>query len=165
MASILSNLHPPAGAVKTPIRKGRGVGSGIGKTSGKGQKGQKARHPGNFGKLGFQGGQTPIQRRLPKRGFRNPFPTAVAAINIGALSKAFEAGSTIDLDILKSMRLADRTADRLKVLGDGELTHKLTLRVHGISAGARAKVEAAGGTIELLPTTVAKSTGEGSGKP
>ncbi len=164
MASILSNLHPPVGAVKSPIRKGRGVGSGIGKTSGKGQKGQKARHPGNFGKLGFQGGQTPIQRRLPKRGFRNPFPTAVAAVNLGVLARIFESGSTVDLEALKALRMVDRTAERLKVLGNGELTHKLTLRVHGISAGAKTKVEAAGGTIEMLPTEVT-SSGEGSEKP
>ena len=160
MANILSNLHPPVGAVRTPKRKGRGVGSGLGKTAG---KGQKARHPGNFSKRGFQGGQTPIQRRLPKRGFRNgAFAIEVAAVNVSALARAFDEGATVDLETLKSMRMVDRTATRLKILGHGEIDKKLTLKVHGISTGARAKVEAAGGAIELMPTTLTKSTAEGS---
>jgi large subunit ribosomal protein L15 len=160
MADILSKLHPPVGAVRNRTRRGRGVGSGLGKTAGKGQKGQKARHPGNFSKLAFQGGQTPIQRRLPKRGFRNPFPTEVSNVNLADLNARFEAGATVDLNALKAARLVARAATRVKVLGDGELDRKLTLRVHGISAGARAKVEAAGGTIEILATT--KTPAEGS---
>lgn len=150
MANVLSNLHPPVGAVRNKTRKGRGVGSGLGKTAGKGQKGQKARHAGNFSKMAFQGGQTPIQRRLPKRGFRVPFPTETIAVNVSALEKRFPAGSVVDFDALVKSGLVDKGATRVKVLGDGELTVKLSLKVHAISAGARAKVEAAGGTVELL---------------
>lgn len=159
MANILSNLHPPAGAVRDRTRKGRGVGSGLGKTAGKGQKGQKARHPGNFSKMGFQGGQTPMQRRLPKRGFRNPFPTEVAAVNLSSLERVFKAGDVVDVGALKVNRLVPRSADRVKLLGDGELTLKLTVKVHAVSASARTKIEAAGGTIELLPTTNPPSGG------
>lgn len=153
MANILSNLRAPEGAVTKPLRKGRGVGSGLGKTAGKGQKGQKARHPGNFGKLGFQGGQTPIQRRLPKRGFRNPFPTDVFEVNLSTLVKTFDPGAVVDVDSLRLAGVLNRRADRIKVLGVGEMDRKLVLKVHAISAGARSKVEAAGGTIELIPTT------------
>jgi large subunit ribosomal protein L15 len=159
MADILSNLHPPQGAVRTRTRRGRGVGSGLGKTAGKGQKGQKARHPGNFSKLAFQGGQTPMQRRLPKRGFNNPFPTEVATVNVEALSSHFEAGATVDLDSLKLAHLVKRGADRVKVLGDGELTHKLVLKVHAVSASARSKIEAAGGSIEIISTDVPSKGG------
>lgn len=161
MANVLSNLHPPAGAVRNRTRKGRGVGSGLGKTAGKGQKGQKARHPGNFSKLAFQGGQTPIQRRLPKRGFRNPFPTETAAVNVSSLEKRFTAGSTVDLAALVASGLVDKNATRVKVLGDGDLTHKLTLRVHAISAGARSKVEAAGGSVEIIEAAP-QGAGEGT---
>jgi len=150
MANVLSNLHPPVGAVRNKTRKGRGVGSGLGKTAGKGQKGQKARHAGNFSKMAFQGGQTPIQRRLPKRGFRNPFPTDTVSVNVSSLEKRFEAGATVDFEALVKSGLVDKGATRVKVLGDGDLTRKLSLKVHAISAGARAKVEAAGGSVELL---------------
>ena len=123
MANVLSNLHPPAGAVRKRTRRGRGVGSGLGKTAGKGQKGQKARHPGNFSKMGFQGGQTPMQRRLPKRGFRNTlFATEISAVNVGALEKVFDAGSIVDLAALATAGLVEKRADRVKmkkyVLGD-----------------------------------------------
>lgn len=159
MADILSNLHPPAGAVRTRTRKGRGVGSGLGKTAGKGQKGQKARHAGNFSKMAFQGGQTPLQRRLPKRGFNNPFPTEVATVSVEALASTFEAGAVVDLEALKVAHLVKRGADRVKVLGDGELTHKLVLKVHAVSAGARSKIEAAGGSIEIVSTDVPSKGG------
>jgi len=150
MANWLSNLPAPEGSNTKRLRKGRGVGSGLGKTAGKGQKGQKARHPGNFGKLGFQGGHTPIQRRLPKRGFRNPFPTETAAVNVDMLAKRFDANATIDMDALKNAGLIKRAAERVKVLGNGELDRALTLRVHAVSAGAREKIEKAGGKIELI---------------
>lgn len=164
MANVLSNLHPPAGAVRKRTRRGRGVGSGLGKTAGKGQKGQKARHPGNFSKMGFQGGQTPMQRRLPKRGFRNTlFATEISAVNVGALEKVFDAGAVVDLAALATAGLVEKRADRVKILGDGDLTIKLTLKVHGISAGARAKIEAAGGTVELLSTTAPPSEGSAKG--
>jgi len=150
MPDFLSNLHPPEGATKTKRRLGRGLGSGLGKTSGKGQKGQKARHPGNFGKMGFQGGQTPMQRRLPKRGFRNAFAIEIAAVNVGLIAKRFEAGSTVDLDSLKKAGLIESAADRVKVLGTGDLDKALKLHVHGISAGAKEKVEKAGGSVQLI---------------
>ncbi len=155
MANVLSNLHPPVGAVRNKTRKGRGVGSGLGKTAGKGQKGQKARHAGNFSKMAFQGGQTPIQRRLPKRGFRNPFPTDTVSVNVSSLEKKFEAGATVDFEALVKSGLVDKGATRVKVLGDGDLTRKLMLKVHAISAGAKAKVEAAGGSVELVGGTEA----------
>lgn len=150
MANYLSELPAPEGSNEKRLRKGRGVGSGLGKTAGKGQKGQKARHPGNFGKLGFQGGQTPIQRRLPKRGFRNLFAKEVATINVGLLAKRFESGATVDLLALKEAGLIDRRADRVKVLGDGPLDRALTLKVHAVSAQARTKIEQAKGKVELI---------------
>jgi large subunit ribosomal protein L15 len=150
MANWLSNLHAPVGANTKPLRKGRGVGSGLGKTAGKGQKGQKARHPGNFGKLAFQGGQTPIQRRLPKRGFRNLFSVETSAVNVSSLAKKFEKGATVDLEALKNARLVEKSTTRVKILGDGEIDRALTVRVHAISAGAREKIEKAGGKVELL---------------
>jgi large subunit ribosomal protein L15 len=150
MANILSNLHPPEGSTKTKRRKGRGLGSGLGKTAGKGQKGQKARHPGNFKKLGFQGGQTPIQRRLPKRGFNNPFPTEISAVNIDQVGKRFDAKSVVDMASLKKVGLIERQAKRVKILGNGKLDRALTVRVHAVSAGAREKIEKAGGTVEIV---------------
>jgi large subunit ribosomal protein L15 len=150
MVDFLSKVPAPEGANTGKRRKGRGVGSGLGKTAGKGQKGQKARHPGNFGKLAFQGGQTPIQRRLPKRGFRNPFPSEIAAVNVDALAKRFEKGATVDLEALKNARLVEKSTTRVKILGDGEIDRALTVRVHAISAGAREKIEKAGGKVELL---------------
>jgi large subunit ribosomal protein L15 len=150
MANFLSNIRVPAGANTKVRRKGRGVGSGLGKTAGKGQKGQKARHPGNFGKLGYQGGQTPIQRRLPKRGFRNPFGTEISAVNVDLLARRFDKGATVDLDALKNAGLIGRTATKVKVLGNGEIDRALTLKVHAISAGAREKVEKAGGKVEII---------------
>jgi len=159
MANVLSNLRAPVGANRNRTRKGRGVGSGLGKTAGKGQKGQKARHPGNFGKLHFQGGQTPIQRRLPKRGFRNPFPSEIAEVNVSSLARRFADGAVVDLDALKSVGLVDDGHSRVKILGDGDLERKLTLKVHAISAGARAKVEAAGGTIEIVEDVKATDGG------
>ncbi len=150
MVDYLSKLPAPEGSNMGKRRKGRGVGSGLGKTAGKGQKGQKARHPGNFRKLGFQGGQTPIQRRLPKRGFRNPFPTDISAVNIDAVSKRFAKGAIVDLESLKKVGLIERSATRVKVLGNGDVAHALTFKVNGVSAGARAKIEKAGGKVELL---------------
>jgi large subunit ribosomal protein L15 len=150
MVDYLSKLLAPEGANTGKRRKGRGVGSGLGKTAGKGQKGQKARHPGNFGKLGFQGGQTPIQRRLPKRGFRNPFPSEISAVNIDAVSKRFEKGAMVDLDALKQAGLVERAAKAVKVLGNGDIAHALNFKVDAVSAGAREKIEKAGGKIELL---------------
>jgi large subunit ribosomal protein L15 len=149
MPDYLSKLRAPEGANTKPLRKGRGLGSGLGKTAGKGQKGQKARHPGNFGKLAFQGGQTPIQRRLPKRGFRRPFVEAIAAVNVSLLETHFEAGATVDLTQLIEKGLVKGKFGKVKILGDGELTRALTVKVDAASAGAREKILKAGGTVVL----------------
>src|SRR5512139_1798822 len=117
---ILSKLQAPEGAVRKAKRIGRGVGSGNGKTAGRGQKGQKARSKGNINKLHFQGGQTPIQRRLPKRGFKNPFGPIVANVNVGDL-ECFAAGATVNADSLREQRLVRGRFDVLKILGMGEL--------------------------------------------
>ena len=146
---ILSRLSPPAGAVRPKRRKGRGPGSGLGKTAGKGMKGAKARHPGKFGKLGFEGGQTPLYRRLPKHGFTNIFSKKIIAVNLRDLAR-FEAGSTVDPDALKGAGLVKRAHDGIKILGKGELGHALTVRAHAFSAGAKQKIEAAGGTAEII---------------
>jgi large subunit ribosomal protein L15 len=146
---ILSKLQAPEGATKSRTRVGRGVGSGLGKTSGRGQKGQKARSKGNINKKHFQGGQTPMQRRLPKRGFRNPLADTVVAVNIGEL-EIFAAGTEVNAAELKSKRLIRGQFDQLKILGEGELTKKLTVSAHGFSKSARERIEAAGGTCQLI---------------
>jgi len=149
MADILSKLQAPAGANRPKTRVGRGVGSGLGKTSGKGQKGQKARHPGNFSKRQFEGGQTTSQRRLPKRGFVNPFSLTVAAINVGELER-FAAGTTVDEQLLRDARLVRGRCDRIKVLGEGSLSKALTVSVHAFSQSAIQKIEQAGGKAVVL---------------
>lgn len=146
---ILSRLSPPRGSVRTQRRKGRGPGSGLGKTSGKGQKGQKARQPGNFHKTGFEGGQTPLQRRLPKYGFWNPFRITVATVNVRDLSR-FTKGSVVDEESLRKAGLVKGNCDRIKLLGQGDVAKALTVRVHGYSASAKEKIEKAGGKAEVL---------------
>lgn len=150
MKDVLSRLSPPAGARQKERRFGRGPGTGVGKTSGRGQKGQKARQPGNLGKPMFQGGQTPIQRRLPKRGFRNPFPVRTAAVNIGDLER-FDAGAKVDEQALRGARLVQGSNRRIKILSDGDLTKKLTISAHAFSARAIEKIEAAGGKAVVVP--------------
>jgi large subunit ribosomal protein L15 len=150
MADILSKLQAPEGATKGKTRVGRGVGSGLGKTSGRGQKGQKARSTGNIGKKHFQGGQTPIQRRLPKRGFRNPLAAIVASVNIGDLEVVFDNDAQVDAAALRDKRLVQGRFDLIKVLGDGELTKKLTVTAHRFSKSAIAKIEQAGGKAIVL---------------
>jgi large subunit ribosomal protein L15 len=154
MADILSRLSPPKGAVTAARRIGRGVGSGLGKTAGRGQKGQKARSKGNINKLHFQGGQTPMQRRIPKRGFRNPFPTETQALNVGELER-FAAGSNVDEKVLREARLVQGAATRIKILGDGELTKGLTVTAHAFSKAALAKIEKAGGKAVVLSAPAA----------
>lgn len=149
---ILSKLQAPEGANKKATRVGRGVGSGLGKTAGRGQKGQKARSTGNINKKHFQGGQTPIQRRLPKRGFRNPFAAIVAEVNVGDLDAVFESGTVVDAAALESKRLVQGRYDLIKVLGDGELTKKLTISAHRFSKSALAKITQAGGQANVLAT-------------
>lgn len=147
---ILSRLSPPEGAVKKKKRKGRGIGSGLGKTAGKGMKGQKARHGNNFGKIGFEGGQTPLFRRLPKRGFKNTLAKTVAVFNVEELAKRFDAGATVDVEALRNAGLLKRSVDAVKVLGNGEIDKALTVKLHAFSASAKEKIEKAGGTAEVL---------------
>ena len=148
MSDILSRLAPPAGSKKNPKRVGRGPGSGLGKTSGRGQKGQKSRSGAKIGR-GFEGGQMPLQRRLPKRGFTNPFRKNFAVVNVSSL-EVFEEGAVVDTAALINSGLVRKLMDGVKILGKGELTKKLTVRAHGITAGAREKIEKAGGTFEQI---------------
>jgi large subunit ribosomal protein L15 len=140
VSAILSRLSPPAGSQHKSRRLGRGPGTGVGKTSGKGMKGQKARKPGNFHKLHFQGGQTPIQRRVAKRGFRVPFPTETVVVNIGQLER-FATGATVDEKALREARLVQGRDVRIKVLAEGDLTKKLTVVAHAFSKKAAEKIE------------------------
>jgi large subunit ribosomal protein L15 len=158
---ILSKLQAPEGANTTRLRVGRGVGSGLGKTAGRGQKGQKARSKGNINKKHFQGGQTPIQRRLPKRGFRNPLADKVANINIGDL-EVFADGAEINATTLKAARLVRGRYDVLKVLGQGELTKKLVVYAHRFSKGAVSKIEKAGGKVVVIASPVVKGKALGA---
>ena len=143
---ILSRLRAPAGAVKVKHRVGRGPGSGWGTTAGRGQKGQYAR---NTVRPGFEGGQTPLYRRLPKVGFKNPFSHAVAVVNVEAL-KRFDAGSTVELITLTESGLVKGAFDKVKILGDGELDRALTVRAHAFSARAKEQIEKAGGKAEII---------------
>ena len=143
----LHELSPAPGSVREVKRIGRGHGSGQGKTAGKGHKGQKAR-AGRGMRAGFEGGQMPLQRRIPKRGFNNIFATNYAIINIAALNK-FEDGAVVDTQALKDMGLVKDSMDGVKVLGNGELTKKLTVKVAAYSESAKAKIEAAGGKAEV----------------
>jgi large subunit ribosomal protein L15 len=146
---ILSKLLAPEGAMTKKLRVGRGVGSGLGKTSGRGQKGQKARSKGNINKKHFQGGQTPIQRRLPKRGFRNPLADVVVNVNVGTLER-FDAGAEVDTAALREKRLVQGRFDVLKILGNGDLNKALTVTAHRFSKGAVEKIEKAGGKVVVL---------------
>ena len=144
----LNSLKPAPGAKKDRHRVGRGVGSGWGKTGGRGQKGQKARR--NMRKLGFQGGQMPLQRRLPKVGFNNVFKVEYAPVNVCDL-EVFEAGSVVDEAALRKARVVRGRWDGVKVLAGGDLDRAIKLKVDAISAAAREKIEKAGGSVELLP--------------
>jgi large subunit ribosomal protein L15 len=145
----LHNLPAPDGARHKKKRLGRGRPSGHGKTASRGHKGQKKTKSGNV-RPGFEGGQLPLARRLPKRGFKNfDFRVDYAVVNLGRLAERFPAGSTIDQAALVGAGLA-KPSDRVKVLGTGDLPHKLSVKVHAISASARQKIEAKGGTVELL---------------
>jgi large subunit ribosomal protein L15 len=155
----LSRLAYPDGARHLEKRFGRGVGSGLGKTCGRGQKGQKARQPGNIHKLHFQGGQTPIQRRLPKRGFRVPFPIETVCVNVGDL-QGLDSGATVNEVTLREARLVRGRGVQIKVLGAGELTKKLTVHAHGFSKSAAQKIEQAGGTVVIVPVVPSLETPE-----
>jgi len=141
----LATLKPPAGSRKKKKRVGRGDGSGHGGTAGKGSKGQNARS-GHSVRPGFEGGQMPLSRRLPKVGFKNPMRRIIATVNIDQL-KRFPEGSVVDRETLLAVGLVKRKADGIKVLGNGQINYPLSLRVDLVSRGARQKIEAAGGTI------------------
>jgi large subunit ribosomal protein L15 len=143
----LSTLRPPRGSRKKKVRVGRGMGSKLGKTAGAGNKGQKSRR-GYSRRRGFEGGQMPLHRRIPKRGFHNPFPTTYAVINIEELN-AFPAGETVTPDLLRAHGFV-RTTEQVKILGDGELKTKLTVHAHAFSASAKDKITKAGGAFEVL---------------
>lgn len=142
----LHELSPAEGSAKAAWRKGRGVGSGNGKTAGKGHKGQNARSGGGV-RPGFEGGQLPLYRKLPKRGFHNKFATVYAVVNVEAFNQ-FEDGAVVDLDALLAKKIVRKANDGLKVLGNGELTKKLTVKANVFSATAKEKIEAAGGKTE-----------------
>jgi large subunit ribosomal protein L15 len=145
----LHELKPASGAKKSRKRVGRGIGSGLGKTSGRGHKGQKARSGGGV-RPGFEGGQTPLYRRLPKRGFSNKrFATDLAEINVSALNR-FEAGAVVTYGTLKEAGLIKGSYDGVKILGQGELTVPLTVRATRFSKSAVEKIEAAGGKAEVV---------------
>ena len=144
----LHELSPAPGSNKPVKRIGRGPASGQGKTAGKGHKGQKAR-AGRGMRPGFEGGQMPLQRRLPKRGFNNIFAKEIAIVNVSALEEAFEAGAVVDIDALLESGLVRKALDGVKVLGHGELTKALTVKANAFSKEAKAKIEAAGGTAEI----------------
>jgi large subunit ribosomal protein L15 len=156
MNTILSRLGPPAGARHSERRVGRGNGSGKGQTCGRGDKGQKARNGGNIGKLHFQGGQTPLQRRLPKRGFRVPSPALTISLNVSDLER-FDAGSTVDEAALREARLVQGRGARIKILGEGELSKKLTVVAYKFSESALEKIEKAGGKAVVSGDAVAGS--------
>ena len=142
----LNELSPAVGSAKASFRKGRGAGSGNGKTAGKGHKGQNARSGGGV-RPGFEGGQLPLYRKLPKRGFKNRFAVNYAIVNVSSLN-AFENGSVVDLEALKAARLVRKELDGLKILGSGNLEKSLTVKATVFSATAKEKIEAAGGKIE-----------------
>jgi large subunit ribosomal protein L15 len=143
----LVDLRPNEGSTKRPKRLGRGMGSGHGKTSCRGHNGDKQR---GSSKPGFEGGQTPLHRRLPmKKGFRNPFRKVYAIVNLSELDK-FEVGTVITPELLLEKRVTREVEDGLKVLGDGELTKALTVKAHRFSKSAAEKIQAAGGTTEVI---------------
>jgi len=155
----LSKLTPPrGGGVKEKKRVGRGQASGLGKTAGRGGKGQKAR-TGNMNFIGFEGGQMPIQRRVPKRGFTNYFRVEYAVVNVGLLEN-LESSGTITAESLEEAGAIKHHKDGLKILGDGELTKAITVRANKVSASAREKIEKAGGKIELIEIVSKKTPQE-----
>ena len=145
----LHELSPVPGSTKERKRIGRGPASGQGKTAGKGHKGQKAR-AGRGMQIGFEGGQMPLQRRIPKRGFNNIFRKEFATVNIASLDKVFNDGDTVTIEALVANGLVKKTLDGVKVLGNGDLTKKLTVQVNAYSETAKSKIEAAGGNAEVV---------------
>ena len=149
MGTTLHTLKGPKGATRNRKRIGRGPGSGTGEQSGKGVKGQKARTGHHGARLGFEGGQMPMQRRFPKKGFKNPFRVETFAVNVGDLESRFTSG-TVDLAALQTAGLVPRRETSVKILGEGELNKKLTVKAKAFSASAKEKIEKAGGAVEVV---------------
>ena len=145
----IHELSPASGSTKAVKRIGRGTASGQGKTAGKGQKGQKARSGGKI-RPGFEGGQMPLQRRIPKRGFNNIFAKNIVAINLSTLNRKFEDGATVDVEALVNAGVVKNSFDGVKVLGNGKIEKKLTVKVNAFSESAKAAIEAAGGSAEVI---------------
>jgi large subunit ribosomal protein L15 len=148
MEAKLSNLKPPRGSRHRRVRVGRGMGSKLGKTAGKGNKGQKSRR-GYSRRVGFEGGQMPLHRRVPKRGFHNLFRKEFAVVNVGMLN-VFAAGETISPDVLLAHGLLRKSKGAVKVLGEGDLSVALTVQAHAFSQSAQEKISQAGGKFEIL---------------
>ncbi len=144
----LNDLSPAAGSTAKAWRKGRGVGSGNGKTGGRGHKGQKARSGGGV-RIGFEGGQMPLARRIPKRGFNNIFAKPLDAVNVSMLNR-FENGATVDAKALEKVGILSGVKYGVKIIGNGEITKKLTVKASAFSETAKAKIEAAGGKAEVI---------------
>lgn len=158
MGTTLHSLSPNPGATKKPKRVGRGRASGTGKTSGRGQKGQKARSGSHMAAPGFEGGQMPLIKRLPKRGFKNPFRTEAHPINLNMLEERFNGD--VDVGMLRESGLLPRNAKIVKILGNGELKKALNIKAHRFSKSAVAKIEAAGGTATVVSWKPSKATAE-----
>ena len=147
----LNNLRPPKGAKHPRKRVGRGPGSGHGKTASRGSKGAKSRAGFRF-KRGFEGGQTPLHRRVPKRGFHNPFRVEYAVVNLDTLAEVFDAGAAITPDVLRERGLVRNAQGPIKVLGRGDISKALTVKAQKFSGSAAKKIEAAGGVAEVIPS-------------
>ena len=145
---FINELSPMPGSTHVAKRKGRGVGTGNGKTGGRGHKGQKARSGGGV-RVGFEGGQMPLARRIPKRGFHNIFAKPLTAVNVSVLDR-FEDGAVVDANVLLSEGVLSKCEYGLKILGNGEITKKLTVKASAFSASAKEKIEAAGGKAEVI---------------
>ncbi len=145
----LHDLHPAEGSRHKEVRKGRGIGSGLGKTGGRGHKGQKARSGGGKGPY-FEGGQTPLQRRLPKRGFTNIFKKEYVVLNVSELDKRFAAGTVVTPELLVESGLVKNVKDGIRILGNGEISKALTVKAQGFSKTAVEKITAAGGQVEVI---------------
>ena len=144
----LYQLSPAEGSTKKPKRKGRGTGSGLGKTAGRGHKGQKSRSGGGV-RPGFEGGQMPLTRRIPKRGFTNVFAKVYSEVNVAQL-EVFEPDTVVTPELLKEKGIIKKLNDGVKILGEGELNKKLTVKAHKFSKAAQEKIEAAGGKAEVI---------------
>ncbi len=152
MGTKLHELKGNPGSNRAKKRIGRGMGSGTGQTAGKGVKGQKARTGHHGARIGFEGGQMPMQRRLPKRGFKNPFRTEYFPVNVGHIAERFDEGK-VDVDMLKGAGMVPKTTPRVKILGEGDVGKKLVVHAHAFSATAKSKLEQAGGSAELIATS------------